>query len=182
MRTVNPTKPGSRLGMPVSAWPAVDQITWAAAFAPPELLDDRPNGSDLRLPTRVAHETCYARWLVFLRDSDPEALDLPPEARATRDRIRAYVNMLLEELAVLTVYSYVARLKRALQLLCPDADRSWMNPMLRKLNKRGTAGGAYQGAADRVTEEPVRLRHQADQAGRGHSATGRRAGGRCARR
>ena len=141
MRIVNPIKAGNRLGMPVGAWPQMDQIAWAAAFAPPGLLDDRPNGSDLRLSTRVAHETCYARWLVFLRDSEPEALDLPPAARATRDRIRAYVHMLLEELAVLTVYGYVARLKRALQLLCPDNDWSWMNPMLRKLNKRARQAG-----------------------------------------
>ncbi len=49
--------------------------------------------------------------------------------------------MLLEELAVLTVYGYVARLKRALQLLCPDAYWSWMNPMLRKLNKRARQAG-----------------------------------------
>ena len=141
MRIAKPTVPGTRLGMPVTAWPEPDRVAWTAAFAPLELLDDKPNGAVLRLPTRNALETCYARFLIYVKVSDPEALVLPLEARATRDRVRAYVNELLEQLSVLTVYGYAVRLKRALQLLCPNAEWSWMDPMLRKLNKRARRAG-----------------------------------------
>ena len=141
MRVVNPTQPGTRLGMPVSVWPQADQTAWSAAFVPPGLLDDRPNGSGLRLPTRNALETCYARWLAWLKEVEPEALALPPEVRATRERVRAYVQALLTQLTVRTVYGYAARLKRALELLAPDADWSWMVPLLRNLEKRARKAG-----------------------------------------
>ena len=141
MRVVNPTRPGTRLGMPVAVWPQADQTAWAAAFVPPGLLDDRPNGSALRLPTRNALETCYARWLAWLKEVEPEALALPPEVRATRERVRAYVQALLTQLAARTVYGYAARLKRALELLAPDADCSWMVPLLRNLEKRARKAG-----------------------------------------
>ncbi len=141
MRTINPTTPGARLGMPFNAWPQSDQLDWAAAFAPPQLLDDRPNGFGLRPPTRTALETCYARWLVYLKATEPGALALPPAARATRERVPAYAQLLLQQLSVLSVYGYLVRLKRALELLAPDSDWSWMDPMLRKLNKRARLAG-----------------------------------------
>jgi hypothetical protein len=76
MRVRNPATPGGRLGMPLDAWPASDQAGWNEAFEPADPFDLRATRVELRPASRLAIATCYARWLVWVRANEPDALAL----------------------------------------------------------------------------------------------------------
>jgi integrase len=50
-----------------------------------------------------------------------------------------YLHDLHEEITVRSIHNYACRLKRALELMCPDADWSWFRPILRNLERRARA-------------------------------------------
>ena len=139
MRTSKPVEPGRRLGMPISSWPAADQVAWAAAFVPAGPLDGRPLGALLRTPSRLALATCYARWLLWLTTNHPDCLGLPPGARVNEDRFIDYLMALKDQVTLRSLYGYAARLKRALQLLSPADDWDWLQPIIRRLERRARA-------------------------------------------
>lgn len=130
---------GTRLRMPFDRWPEADQVAWQEAFRPADLFDTRPSAAWMRLPSRLALETCYARWLRWLTTHHPEVLAEEAAARATRERVQAYLRALDAELAPRTMVGYAVRLKRALELLSPGADLAWLKPVLDKLERRARA-------------------------------------------
>lgn len=87
----------------------------------------------------LAIATCYARWLVWIRATEPDALAQTPEARATRERVISYLHDLHDEITIRGLHGYACRLKRALELICPDADWSWFRPILGRLERRARA-------------------------------------------
>lgn len=122
--------------MPLDAWPALDRAGWNEAFEPADSLDLRTTGAELRTASRLAIATRYARWLFWVKANEPDALALAPEARATRERVIKYLHDLHEEITIRSIHNYACRLKRALELICPDTDWSWFRPILRKLERR----------------------------------------------
>jgi len=86
--------PGTGLDVLFAAWPMQEQsgrgMTGGRgrrrSAPPPFLLDHRPTAVDLAVTTRTAMQTCYARWLVWLASTEPEALPLPMDERATCTR------------------------------------------------------------------------------------------------
>jgi integrase len=129
-------QPGSRLGMEVAHWPATDRVAWEAAFAPASPFDLRPTGYRLAPSTRSAITTCYARWIVWVKETDSEALDLPAAERTTQERVLAHLHALADEVAPLTLVGYACRLQRALELIAPETDWEWMGPIILRIQKR----------------------------------------------
>ena len=147
MRTRSPANPGSRLGMPLAAWPASDRAAWDAAFRPAARFSfSASGGAKLRPPSKDAILGGYARWLVWLRGRAPEALAEPAVNRATEERVIDYLNDLDEEVTPRTLFNYGCRLKQALVLMCPRTDWSWFDPLLGDLQLRArTAKPARRG-------------------------------------
>ncbi len=140
MRTRNPANPGSRLGMPLTAWPAADRAAWEAACRPVIGFSFRANvGAKLRQPTKDALLGGYARWLVWLQARAPDALAVPAALRVTEERVIDYLNDLDGEITPRTLFNYGCRLKQALALLCPRTDWAWFDPLLRDLKVRARA-------------------------------------------
>ncbi len=135
MRQRNPSRPGRRLGMPVEAWPPTDQIAWNAAFTIKSPFGGRLKGTKLRQPTRDAIATCYARWLLWLQVRDPEALFLDIEKRTTSERVTAYLTDLNDEITPRALTNYALRLTSALKLMAPKHDWSWLNLIIRKMER-----------------------------------------------
>lgn len=135
MRQRNPYRPGQRLGMPIEAWPAEDQIAWHAAFEAKGPFGGRSKGSKLRQPTRDAIATCYARWLLWLQAHEPEAVALPIEDRTTEERVTDYLTDLSDEITPRVLPNYAARLTSALKLIAPKHDWSWLSPIIRRLER-----------------------------------------------
>ncbi len=123
MRIRHPTNPGMRLGMPMTAWPEADQAAWHYAFTTPgSPFDDHGVGVDMRLGTKDAFATCYARWLLWIKQHDPAALDILPGARATEARVIAYLYDLRKEITPLGVLNYATRLRSVLGFIAPKYD------------------------------------------------------------
>jgi hypothetical protein len=111
----------------LTQWPASDQAAWARDVLPGDPFDDPHYGSTLALDT--LKKTCkgYGRWLSFLASRgwlDPEE---PALARVTRPRLRAYFRTLQKaKNASSTIIGRFAELARALRILAPGSDTSWV--------------------------------------------------------
>lgn len=136
MRIRKPTVPGNRLGMPIEDWPLTDQQAWQRAFSADLcILEGDGLGRDLRPATRIVTATCYARWLVWIRTTEPSLLASPPSGRVTRERLTGYVRALQTQVQPRTIYGYLSHLRRALALIAPEQDWSWFRPLLKNLER-----------------------------------------------
>ena len=78
------------LCLPVDRWPAEDQRRWELACKPASLFDDEGGElTGMRPATIRKYAKGYGRWLTFLAQHDPVALDLAPAARITTPRVKA---------------------------------------------------------------------------------------------
>jgi integrase/recombinase XerD len=134
MRARKATQPGSRLGMPVAAWPAEDQKALHEALTAGGRFGRKSMLAQFRQPTRDALVTCYARWLAWLRDHHPEALLRSITDRTTKDAVTDYLRYLDGEVTPKAVADYAARLVLALKLMASRQDWSWFAPIIRELN------------------------------------------------
>jgi integrase len=89
---------------------------WAQACAPQSLFEDEGGElGALSSISRAKYAKGWGRWLSFLAEHDPHALQLPPADRCSKARVQAYVDQLrrsgnsegtivnrLQELAVVT--------------------------------------------------------------------------------
>ncbi len=92
----------------VQDWPAADQAAWSAILAPGDVLE--PGGAAAHWAPATTHmnRRGYGRWLCFLFEEDPIALELEPAARVTREAVRSYLAALQQQ--DLSSYTVVGRL------------------------------------------------------------------------
>src|SRR6185312_1279122 len=139
MRIRHAPQPGRGLGMPIEAWPAADQQAWHAAFVPRDPFDDRADVSQMREATRTKIAVAYARWLCWLQDHHPDSLALPAAQRVTEAAVIAYLTALMAEISARGAAHYAACLRSALTIVAPDADWSWLMPIVGRLHRRAQA-------------------------------------------
>src|SRR6516225_8287609 len=152
--------------VPLSEWPTRDKSLWAAGVRPRTILDGDGVAAQWRKRTIEAYEFGYGRWLGWLDESrqlDPEAT---PEARVTRERLRAYVDALQASNKPATVFGRVVGLERALAVMAPEFDRTFLRTVLNRLPRRSDPGfkrvRLQESAA--LTELGVTLMQRADEA------------------
>ena len=125
-----------RACLPFERWPAADREGWLAATCKGDvLLDDGP-GAALKPTTLRRHRRSYGRWLGFLDRAgrlDPTA---PPDARASREAIKAYIAELQALNAPQTVVVRMQSLSVVLRWLAPDVDWSWLRRLVARLEAR----------------------------------------------
>lgn len=120
------------LGLPTmrfESWPALDQEAWQKARAPHALFDTPPRRvRRWNAVTWNSIEQAYGQWLSWL--SSIRALDhaTAPADRADADRVSDYVaTMQRWGLADYTVHGRIENLGRALSVLAPEVDWSWID-------------------------------------------------------
>lgn len=119
--------------LPQSDWPAEDMERLYAAFEPGDVFDeDGPAGAHLAAATRRLVEVCYGRWLRFLTDHEPTALELAPEKRITRLRVHAYV-VDMAPLRNTTVASELNGLCIAARLIASTTDWAWLRAIKNRI-------------------------------------------------
>ncbi|MEQ9330336.1 tyrosine-type recombinase/integrase [Thalassobaculum sp.] len=114
----------ARRCLPVRDWPARERSAWERALAPsPDVLSADGAAAHWRPTTRRLIENAYGRWLTFLdrRDDLDRAEDAG--ARATEERLRAYIAELSEQIASTTLAGRIRDLSVALSVLAPDHDQ-----------------------------------------------------------
>jgi site-specific recombinase XerD len=67
----------------------------------------------------------YGRWLQHLIATDPDSLQLTPEARATDERLEGYLQSLERGCTASSQHTYLSRLLTALRVVAPGS--SWSN-------------------------------------------------------
>jgi hypothetical protein len=112
----------------VADWPEADRAAWLAALRPSDLLDSAVGFASRWKPsTQRLIEEGYGHWLGWLDYSaglDPKS---EPAGRASREQVRAYLEMLRNsKLAPYTVAGRLQQLGNALRAIAPDRDWRWL--------------------------------------------------------
>jgi hypothetical protein len=90
-------KAPERACLPIDQWPDADRRLWLAACATGDILDDEvgARSAHARISNTKAAKGC-GRWLTYLALFSPETLTEHPATRITPERVRAYVDSLIE--------------------------------------------------------------------------------------
>lgn len=128
-----PRKAQSLRRIPVQDWPDVDRQAWHAARAPADLFDAPRRSTSWAPMSWEKAEKGYGQWLRWLTDTHPELLQLAPEARLTRDALRAWLEALAVRLAPMSQLSAVEDVLRAMHVITPNADLRDLHALHRSL-------------------------------------------------
>jgi integrase len=115
-------------------WPARDRALWDAAIAPGGFFEEAGRGAHMRPTSLKSRMKGYGTWLVYLAAHGPIP-DEMPSRRATNERIHDYVAWLkAQDLAPLTICSYLDALRGTLRLLERNCDVANLSRALERLH------------------------------------------------
>jgi integrase/recombinase XerD len=112
--------------MPFAEWPDSDRIAWSAALRPGTPF--APGGIAARwaASTRTITINGYGRWLTWLQRYGFLDPSIPLGARATEERLIAYMASLQAEVGDFTVQARIQQLGDALRAMAPDGEWRWI--------------------------------------------------------
>ncbi|MER8601016.1 site-specific integrase [Mesorhizobium sp. M1339] len=116
------------IGMPFDDWPVRDRQLFARAF---ENVDIFERGPALAPSTKYGRKSDYGRWLGFLFQAFPEALEQAPQERVDQSRVEDYVAYLRQNCRDTTVAHCLGRLFYTVRAMCPDHDFQWLYRTMR---------------------------------------------------
>jgi len=122
--------------MPLDEWPAKDREAWERAVAEGDLLHDAGGAAGWRTGTRDRVIQSYGRYLGHLDYCGILDRDAGPAERVTRERVVAYGEQLRQQCAPVTTHGYILNLERALAVMVPEMDRTWLRDLERRLRAR----------------------------------------------
>ena len=128
----------ARRCLPVAEWPAIDCAAWAAAHHRGGLLENDGLAADWASATSSIIARGYGRFLTFLAESEDLESFTSPADRVTRPRVEAYVTRLRQHNHSSTVAARVAQLARAVGVMAPASDWSWLRRIARRLRQSAT--------------------------------------------
>jgi integrase/recombinase XerD len=135
----HPRQDPARRPLPLAAWPAADRAAWMAALAPGDVLEPGGAAARWRAHSRRNVEGGWGHFLAWLARDGRLDEGVGPQARATPERMAAYVTALrARDNAPQTVLLRLEHLDRFLGAVAPGCDRRWLKRLLACL--RTTAG------------------------------------------
>jgi integrase len=131
-------KAPERACLRIEKWPEIDRRLWLAACVPGDILEDdigaRSGHSEISNGKAVKG---YGRWLTFVVTLAPGTLLLPPAERITRERVRAYVDSLIElGNATQTILARLQELGEVARVMGPNRAWSFLNEFASKIRAR----------------------------------------------
>jgi site-specific recombinase XerD len=123
---------------PVAEWPAPDRDAWDAAHHRGGLLDDDGLAAKWALHTSKLIADGYGRYLSFLAETGDLDPTTSPEKRVTRARVEAYVVHLQERNHSSTVAARILQLVRAVAVMAPHVDWTWLRRIRARLRSLAT--------------------------------------------
>ena len=134
MTNHNQTDPRRR-ATPIEAWPTADRELWSQACALGDILDGRGPAAGWAEATRVARAQAYGRWLTHLATDGDLLPAVRPGDRVTPQRVEAYVTILRQQCAPISVWSQLDKLYAMLSMVfAPDQDWSWLRRIVNRLH------------------------------------------------
>jgi integrase/recombinase XerD len=123
--------------LPVNEWPEADREAFRAAYEPGDVFDETAGpGAHLAERTRAWIRFTYRRWLGFLKANYPDDFSMPPAARITPERVRAFIDHLGTEIKPTSVAMTADRLCTAARLIAPTTDWAWLRSIKSRLASR----------------------------------------------
>jgi len=107
-----------------SKWPQPERERWERLFGKENWFEQHP-ATSWSEGTRLNACAGYCRWLGFLSGRG-WLTDIEPALRVSRERIEAYVQELKASVTTCTIWNYLRGLHRALRVLAPESDFSWL--------------------------------------------------------
>jgi integrase len=108
---------------------------WDIACAPGDVFESGI-ASHLSPRSQTTIERGYARWLGYLSRTEPSALDMSPEDRITRTRVKAYVDDVSGRCSPTTVWNDVKALYDMARFMVPATDWAWLKSVKARLERR----------------------------------------------
>lgn len=134
MEKLDPKKDPARRVMKVAAWPKADQLAWAAAITPGDVIEPGGAGATWAPKTRTTVEKCYGRWLAWLERNG--LLDAgAPAARVTPEAVGRYIADLRALNASYTVLSRIRNLGFAMKVMAPEQNWDWLQKIVTRLQR-----------------------------------------------
>lgn len=130
-----------RTSISLLAWPELDQRLWYSATTKGEFLALDGKAAHWVSETKRQVEKGYGKWVYYLKlvSALPSEESVSPFDRVTKDRLRAYVDLLTNQvLASQTIASRLTDLCEALRVICPSCDLTVIKHLVSVLNMRAT--------------------------------------------
>lgn len=108
--------------LPLAAWPAADQRMWVRVTWQASPFDDAGRLAHLAPATQRMVRAAYGKWLGWIAQTEPTALDLPPDTRADLGRFLAWLRANLH-LTPATQHIYAGNALRVLFRAFPE--KNW---------------------------------------------------------
>jgi integrase len=140
--------PKPRLHLRYLDWPATDRLLWEHAFG-----QDDPF-AEIRL-AQASRDRCmwsWRRFLGFLANNEPEALEIAPAERLTLGRVKPLVTHLATTNAPNSVAAVIEGLYTAARVMMPDRDWSWLRAIKLRLH---AAVPAHSPGGPEITSVPL---------------------------
>jgi integrase len=118
---------GKPRSMPIAEWPASDRLGWAEACRPAQRLKRGGAASHLAPVSQDDIANRYGLYLDYLNRNgrfDPARNAM---ALITPDNVNAFIGELQTRVRSVTVWNSVYKLRRAAQLIVPEADFGWLS-------------------------------------------------------
>jgi integrase len=112
--------------LPVPEWPEADRLAWENACRAGSRLKPGGTVSYLAPVSRADFANRYGAFLGFLQRSGRLEHDLAAAAQVTPANVEAYIADLTGRVGSVTIYNSIYKLRRAVQLLAPAVEFSWL--------------------------------------------------------
>jgi integrase len=124
---------GKPHSLPIAEWPAADRLGWVEACRPAQRLKRGGAASHLAIVSQDDIANRYGLYLDFLKrngrlDPTKSAVTL-----VTPEHVDAFVRELQARVRSVTVWNSVYKLRRAAQLIAPNADFGWLTEIEKDL-------------------------------------------------
>jgi site-specific recombinase XerC len=117
---------GKRLTLRIEEWPKADQQAWKAACRPSVRLKKGGAGSHLAPASQEDISRRYGRYLGFLRRTGRLDQTASAADQVTPTNVADYRAEFTGKISSVTAWNCIYKLRRAAQLLAPQADFRWL--------------------------------------------------------
>lgn len=115
-----------RLTLQIGEWPQSDRLAWEEACRPSVRLKKGGSANHLNAVSRDDLARRYGRYLGFLKRTGRLDLNAPAESQVTPANVQAYMADFKGKISSVTAWNCIYKLRRAAQLLDPNADFTWL--------------------------------------------------------
>lgn len=129
-------KDPTRRCMPLTEWPSADRAAWEAAIKPAALFDEPGLAAHWRPKSRLSVMDAYGRYLTFLDRQGWLDRELGPNDRLSPDRLKAYGEELMPQVAPATLAGRIRDLVEAFRVMTPGTSYPYLNQVRRRLKAR----------------------------------------------